>query len=290
MNGALIIDKPRGWTSHDVVARVRGILGEKKVGHLGTLDPLATGVLPLALGAATRLVEFASFDKEYRAVCLLGRTTDSCDVTGKVLSERPVDVPEGKVREGLRHLEALKEQVPPMVSAVKREGRKLYELARKGITVERKPRPIRILGMEVLRMDLPRVEFRVQCSAGTYVRVLCQDLGDRLGTGGCLESLQRTRVGPFHLKEAVTLEGLQGMAVEGKVRLEPPSRLVEGLPILRLEDPQVHSLEQGRCLEQGPWQEGTFQVRNAAGRLCVVAEALDGRLSPRKVFGREGIE
>jgi tRNA pseudouridine55 synthase len=291
MNGILVIDKPSGWTSHDVVARVRGILKEKKIGHLGTLDPLATGVLPLAIGAATRLVEFASYDKEYRATCLLGRTTDSCDVTGKVLSERPVDVPEGKVREELGLLQGLTEQVPPMVSAVKQEGRKLYELARKGVTVERKARPIRVLSLEMLDYHPPRVGFRVECSAGTYVRVLCQDLGERLGTGGCLEALQRTRVGPFQLREALTLESLQEKVATGKAFLGPPSRLVEVLPILRLEDEGIMDLEQGRSLEGSFPGQGTYQVRNSRDRVCAVAEVTpEGKLHPRKVFGREGIE
>jgi len=291
MNGVLVIDKPSGWTSHDVVAKVRGILKEKKIGHLGTLDPLATGVLPLAIGAATRLVEFASYDKEYRATCLLGRTTDSCDVTGKTLSEGPVDVPEGKVREGLDLLRGLTEQVPPMVSAVKQEGRKLYELARKGVTVERKARPIRVHSLEMLDYRPPLVGFRVECSAGTYVRVLCQDLGERLGTGGCLESLQRTKVGPFHLKDALTLEGLQERAVTGQAFLTPSSRLVEVLPILRSEDEGILDLEQGRSLEGTFPGLGTYQVRNAGDRVCAVAEVTeDGRLHPRKVFGREGIE
>src|ERR1700677_480412 len=168
MDGLLILDKPSQWTSHDVVAKVRGITKERQIGHLGTLDPLATGVLPLALGAATRLIEFASHDKEYLAACLLGQTTDSEDVTGKLLSEASTaHLDEGLVREKILELRRLTEQIPPMVSAIKKDGQKLYELARAGKSVERAPRPIQIREIEILELALPRVTFRVACSGGT---------------------------------------------------------------------------------------------------------------------------
>ncbi|HET9870563.1 MAG TPA: pseudouridine synthase, partial [bacterium] len=155
MDGLLILDKPAGWTSHDVVAKARGLLKERQIGHLGTLDPLATGVLPLALGAATRLIEFAPHDKEYLAGCLLGRSTDSEDVTGRILGEASTDqLEEGAVREAVLALGRLTEQVPPMVSAIKKDGQKLYELARAGKTVEREPRPIRIREVEVVSLEL----------------------------------------------------------------------------------------------------------------------------------------
>src|ERR1019366_1645407 len=150
MNGILNLNKPTGWTSHDVVAKVRGLIKEKQIGHLGTLDPLATGVLPLAVGLATRLIEFASYPKEYVATCLLGKTTDSCDIMGKVLIEKPtINLSAERVREEVLKLKKITEQVPPMVSAVKSGGQKLYELARKGIVVERKPRPVQIKEIEV---------------------------------------------------------------------------------------------------------------------------------------------
>src|ERR1039458_8185752 len=158
MNGILNLNKPTGWTSHDVVAKVRGLIKEKQIGHLGTLDPLATGVLPLALGAATRLIEFASYHKQYVATCLLGKSTDSYDITGKLLAEKPLDeLRMERVREEVLEFRNLTEQVPPMVSALKKDGKKLYELARQGLEVERKPRPIRISEIEVLQIELPRV-------------------------------------------------------------------------------------------------------------------------------------
>ena len=200
MNGVLNLHKPSGWTSHDVVAKVRGILKEKQIGHLGTLDPMATGVLPLAVGLATRLIEFTDFPKEYSAVCLLGKDTDSGDITGKVLAEKDAStLSVEQIRTETLRFRDLTEQIPPMVSALKQGGRKLYELAREGKTVERKPRPVKILEVEVLEVKVPRVSFRVACSAGTYVRVLCQTLGEKLGVGGCMESLQRTEGGALFL-------------------------------------------------------------------------------------------
>ncbi len=285
MNGVLVLNKPPQWTSHDVVARVRGLLKEKQIGHLGTLDPLATGVLPLAVGVATRLVEYASFDKEYVATCLLGKTTDSCDVTGKILQEDPVTgVTEDRIRQAVLDLKGMTEQVPPMVSAIKQGGQKLYDLARKGVTVERKPRPVRISEIEVLRVEIPRVSFRVVCSAGTYVRVLCQDLGETLRVGGCLETLERTRVGPFLLKDAVPLEKV------GPEKLIPPSSLLGNMMVVELDGKRLQDLCQGKTVEAAGVPPGLVQVRNAQKLLCAIAEVLpEGLLKPRKVFGLEGV-
>lgn len=293
MNGILIINKPSGWTSHDVVAKVRGLLKEKQIGHLGTLDPLATGVLPLAVGAATRLIEFASYPKQYAATCLLGKTTDSCDVTGKVLTEGPLSgLSEEKVREEVMRLQAVTEQVPPMVSAVKSGGKKLYELARKGLVVERKPRPIRIEKIEVLSVQLPRVSFQVACSAGTYVRVLCQSLGETLGCGGCMETLERTAVGPFGLKDALDLEEVKKRAEGGDPSelLLPSSRLVGHLPEIKPGEDLLKDLSQGKSLGGQTAAAGLYRVLNGAGFLSAVGEVTaDGRLKPNKVFGMDGI-
>lgn len=297
LHGVLILNKPTGWTSHDVVARVRGLLKEKQVGHLGTLDPLATGVLPLAVGAATRLIEFASYPKEYVTTCLLGKTTDSCDITGKTLSEKGTgNLVEAAIRAEILKLGELTEQVPPMVSALKKDGKKLYELARQGIEVERKARPIRIEAVEILNISIPRATFRVACSAGTYVRALCQTLGERLSVGGCMEALERTRVGPFSLPEALTLDALEGRVkkkVEGgdlSGMLLPASRLVAHLPQVGLKGNDLESLCQGRILESESGVSGLCRVMNEQGRLSAIAEALaEGQLKPKKVFGVEGI-
>jgi tRNA pseudouridine55 synthase len=292
MDGVLNVDKPSGWTSHDVVAKVRGILQEKQIGHLGTLDPLATGVLPLAVGAATRLVEYAAYDKEYVATCLLGRATDSYDVTGKTLSERATTglAPED-VRRAVLGLGKITEQVPPMVSAVKKGGKKLYELARKGVTVEREPRPVRIGMVEMIGLDLPRVRFRVVCSAGTYVRSLCQTLGEQLEVGGCMETLERVRVGPLHLKDALSLKDLEVRGKEDPSGVLLPASLLAGrLPEVKLEEKGLFDLCQGKKVKF-PAPAGEYRISNASGRLCAIAEVTgEGELKPKKVFGTEGIQ
>jgi tRNA pseudouridine55 synthase len=293
MNGILNLDKPPGLTSHDAVSATRRILNEKQIGHLGTLDPIATGVLPLAVGIATRLIEFASYSKEYLATCLLGKVTDSCDITGKILSEASVSgLSVERVREEVLKLKAITEQVPPMVSAVKIGGDKLYELARKGITVERKPRPVRIERMEVVGVELPRVCFRVFCSAGTYIRVLCQTLGEVLGTGGCMETLQRTQVGPFFLRDAHSLDGLKKKVDEGNLSniLLPSSILVQHLPELKLKGRILVDLCQGKKMNMPDYKPGLYRILNEPGLLCSIAEiSAEGELKPKKVFGVEGI-
>jgi tRNA pseudouridine55 synthase len=293
MIGVLNVNKPSSYTSHDVVAVVRRLLQEKQIGHLGTLDPLATGVLPLAVGNATRLVEYASYSKEYRAVCLLGKTTDSCDVTGKVLTEKPIEgLTLDQVTQAVLDLKSITEQKPPMVSAVKIGGQKLYEIARKGETVERTARPIQILEVEVLSIELPRVSFRVVCSPGTYIRVLCENMGEALGVGGCMEALERTRVGPFSLENSVSLyeikKNVEAQNLSGM--LLPSSLLAKHLPEIHLEESQLAALCLGQKLKSDRPELGTARVMNAQGRLCAIVENMpEGILKPRKVFGLEGM-
>jgi tRNA pseudouridine55 synthase len=293
MTGVLNVNKPPSFTSHDVVAVVRKILQEKQIGHLGTLDPLATGVLPLAIGTATRLVEYGSFSKEYVGVCLLGKTTDSCDVTGKTLTEKSVEeLTQEQITQAVLNLKAITEQKPPMVSAVKTGGQKLYELARKGVKVERAARPIQIHEVEVLSVAPPRVTFRVVCSPGTYIRVLCENIGETLGVGGCMEQLQRTQVGPFSLKNSFTLEeikkNVEAQNLSGM--LLAPSLLVKHLPEIQLEETQLTALCLGQKLKSDRPEIGLGRVMNAQGRLCAIVENLsEGILKPRKVFGLGGM-
>jgi tRNA pseudouridine55 synthase len=299
MDGLLILDKPPQWTSHDVVAKVRGITKERQIGHLGTLDPLATGVLPLALGAATRLIEFASHEKEYIASCLLGQTTDSEDVTGKLLSEASVEhLEEGLVREKVLGLRRLTGQIPPMVSAIKKDGQKLYELARAGKSVERAPRPIQIREIEILELVLPRVTFRVACSGGTYVRSLCRELGAQLGVGGCLEKLQRTQSGLFKLNDALTLEELKKSAEEGRLasRLKPVQDLIAQWTSFQPDAQTLTRFCQGQAIDvaEAGFAAGWVRVLTPEGRLAGVGQIsmMEGqgmRLSPEKVFGVGGI-
>ena len=196
IHGIINVYKEKGFTSHDVVAKLRGIVGQKKIGHTGTLDPDATGVLPVCLGKATKLCDLLTDkDKTYEAVMLLGMTTDTQDVTGRILEEKSTEtLTADKVREVIESFIGDYDQIPPMYSALKVNGKKLYELAREGKVVERKARPVKILDIRIIEMNLPRVRMEVSCSKGTYIRTLCHDIGEQLGCGGCMESLIRTRV------------------------------------------------------------------------------------------------
>ncbi len=209
-NGIINIYKEKGFTSHDVVAKMRGICKQKKIGHTGTLDPDAEGVLPVCLGSGTKLCDMLTDkDKEYVAELLLGVETDTQDITGQILRECEPVMDEAAVRDAVMSFCGEYMQVPPMYSALKVNGKKLYELARAGKEIERQPRPVNIHEIEILEMQLPVVKFRVACSKGTYIRTLCADIGEKLGCGGTMKSLLRTKVGIFELPEAITLAELE---------------------------------------------------------------------------------
>ena len=232
MDGIINVYKEKGFTSHDVVAKLRGILRMKKIGHTGTLDPAAEGVLPVCLGKGTRLCDMLTDKtKTYRAVLLLGQETDTQDTTGVVQAEYPVHVTEEEVRKAIVSFLGDYMQIPPMYSALKVNGKKLYELARQGKEVERQARPVQILDIQIESIDLPRATFFVTCSKGTYIRTLCYDIGRKLGCGGCMESLLRTRVDRFELKDSLTLSQIEKFRDEG--RLEEAVVPVEGV-FLRL--------------------------------------------------------
>lgn len=217
MNGIMNVYKEEGYTSHDVVARLRGILGQKKIGHTGTLDPEARGVLPVCLGKATKVCGMLTDkDKTYQAVLLLGRTTDTQDLTGRVLSQGDTSaLTEGQVRKAVSAYIGEYEQLPPMYSALKVKGQKLYQLARQGVEVERARRIVRILDIKIQHIELPRVSIEVACSKGTYIRTLCHDIGADLGCGGCMESLLRTRVSFFHLEDSLKLSAIEKYKEQG---------------------------------------------------------------------------
>lgn len=218
VDGIINVYKERGFTSHDVVAKLRGILKQKKIGHTGTLDPEAEGVLPVCLGSATKVCELLTdHEKTYRAVLLLGKVTDTQDATGTVTQEHPVTCGEEQVRACIASFVGTLWQVPPMYSALKVNGQKLYELARKGIEVERKARQITVRRIEVEKIELPRVTISVTCSKGTYIRTLCHDIGGALGCGGCMESLVRTAVGPFSAEHSVRLSEIEKKRDEGRL-------------------------------------------------------------------------
>lgn len=225
-NGIIIIDKEQGFTSFDVVAKLRGICGQKKIGHTGTLDPDATGVLPVCLGNATKVCDMLTdSDKTYQAVLLLGKETDTQDMTGTVLAEKPVTADEQMVSDVIRSFCGKQMQIPPMYSALKVNGQKLCDLARAGKTVERKARQITVYDIVICEMDLPRVTIEVHCSKGTYIRTLCHDIGQKLGCGGCMESLRRIRAAGFTIEQALTLSQVQQAKEEG--RLEDLIRSVD---------------------------------------------------------------
>lgn len=210
INGILNVYKEKGYTSHDVVAKLRGIVGQKKIGHTGTLDPDATGVLPVCLGKATKVCDLLTDkDKTYEAVLLLGKETDTQDTTGEVLKEHPVEMSEGEVRKAIQSFLGEYSQIPPMYSALKVNGKKLCDLARSGIEVERKGRNVTVFQIDILEMELPRVTMRVHCSKGTYIRTLCHDIGKSLGCGGCMESLKRIQSADFTIDTAWTLSQIQ---------------------------------------------------------------------------------
>lgn len=217
-NGIINIYKEQGYTSFDVVAKLRGILKMRKIGHTGTLDPDATGVLPVVLGSATKLVDMLTDKrKEYIATLRLGITTDTLDITGTVLSETVPDVSEGEVREAILSFIGPMLQTPPMYSAIKVNGRKLYELAREGIEIERQKRSIEIFEIKILDMSLPDIKIKVECSKGTYIRSLCADIGDKLSCGAVMTSLVRTKSGDFAIERAYTLKEVEEAAAKERV-------------------------------------------------------------------------
>jgi tRNA pseudouridine55 synthase len=289
-HGFLVVDKPGGWTSHDVVDAARRWLGTRRVGHLGTLDPLATGVLPLAVRAATKLVPFVtSHDKSYAGAILLGVDTDTLDAEGRVLRRHEGAWPdEASLRAALARFVGEIEQVPPMFSAVKKGGVPLHKLAREGQEVERAPKRVRIDRLELLKYDPPRVEIAVDCSGGTYVRVLASDLGRMLGCGAHLADLRRTRSGPFRIEQAVTPEILEREAAAGSIaRRLIPALGVLGLPALRLAEREVREVRAGLEIDAtGPPQPpGTrMAAHDEAGDVVAILELRPGRrLKPLRV-------
>ncbi len=252
INGIIVVHKEAGYTSHDVVAKMRGICGQKKIGHTGTLDPQATGVLPVCLGSATKLCDMlADRDKEYVAGLLLGVETDTQDTTGRILAEHPVEVSREEVCAGALSFVGEYLQVPPMYPALKVDGKKLYELARAGREVERKARPVTIHALEVCSCSPPEAVLRVSCSKGTYIRTLCADLGEKLGCGGVMSSLVRTRVGNFCLEEALTLGQLQELRDRGELAgaVRPVDSMFQDSPVLHVQEEFLRFLENGNVIQ-----------------------------------------
>lgn len=295
-SGVINIYKEAGYTSHDVVAKLRGILKQKKIGHTGTLDPQAQGVLPVCLGKGTKLCDLlADHDKEYEAVLRLGITTDTQDKEGNVLQESSVQVSEEEVRTCILSFQGEQMQVPPMYSALKVNGKKLYELAREGKVVERKARPVTFHKIEVLWMELPKVKIRVQCSKGTYIRTLCNDIGEKLGCGGCMEELLRTRVERFALEDAVKLDEVQKAMEEGTVDslILPVDRIFDQYPTAKTTtqgDLLVHNGNRlfSELLQEEPEAEsGYVRVYDSEDTFIGLFEKKTDQLVPVKMFYRK---
>ena len=286
-NGILIVDKPQGWTSQDVCAKLRGIFRERRIGHGGTLDPMATGVLPVFVGRATRAVEFAAEgEKEYVAGLRLGLITNTQDTTGEAVEERPVSVTAEELEAVLARFRGNISQVPPMYSAIKIGGKKLYELARKGKEVERKPRPVTIFSLTVEGQDSPRdFTLRVRCSKGTYVRTLCHDIGQALGCGGCMSSLRRTAAAGFSLKQAVTLEQVL-QAEDPTALLLPVDACFAGRPLLLLTSHKAEKqVRNGAAVTlPAPPADGTYRVYGRDREFLALSRVQNGVLTTIKSF------
>lgn len=283
MNGIVIVDKPQGWTSQDVTARLRRVFDTRRIGHGGTLDPMATGVLPVFVGRATRGVEFFEHaEKTYETVLRLGITTDTEDITGTVLAERPVDVTAQAVEQVLETFRGDILQVPPMYSALKVNGQKLYDLARKGREVERQPRPITIHELTLLGMDGADVRLRVRCSKGTYIRTLCKDIGETLGCGGAMAQLRRIQAGEYTAEEAVPLETLL-TAEKPEQYLRPVDSMFRQYPAVTLTVNQEKRCRNGNAFSL-KLPDGTYRAYSGQGEFLMLAKAEENVMSTIKSF------
>ena len=283
MDGIVIVDKPQDWTSQDVVAKLRGVFQTRRIGHGGTLDPMATGVLPVFVGRATRGVEFFEHaEKTYEAKLRLGIATDTEDITGTVLEEKPVQVTQEQLENVLENFRGEIRQIPPMYSALKIGGQKLCDLARKGKEVERQSRTITIYELTLLSFDGVTAELRVHCSKGTYIRTLCKDIGAALGCGGCMESLRRVTAGSYTIGEAIPLQTL--------VEAEDPGSYLRQVDSMFLQYPEVHLTpnQEKRCRNGNAFSlaisDGTYRAYSQAGEFLMLAKVDGGVMSTIKSF------
>lgn len=286
MNGILLIDKPSGWTSNDVVIKLKGIMHQRRVGHSGTLDPMATGLLVVFAGRATRAVEFAeAHSKRYIARLSLGIVTDTQDITGNILSRNEADISEEKFIEAIKSFEGPQEQLPPMYSAIKVNGKKLYDIARKGGEVERKKRSIEISRLEYLGREGEEYILDVSCSKGTYIRTLCHDIGQKLGCGACMTYLRRVEAGEFSVDNAVTIEYVQRAADEGRAGelLMPVDRLFASYPEFAASDVETQRIKCGNEIRSG-LTDGKYRVYSAKGEFLMLGQVSDGIMRTVKSF------
>ena len=283
MNGIVIVDKPSGWTSQDVTARLRRVFNTRRIGHGGTLDPMATGVLPVFVGRATRGVEFFEHaEKTYETLLLPGLTTDTEDITGTVLRKQEVSLTEDQVEAVLHKFRGEIMQVPPMYSALKVGGQKLCDLARKGQEIERKPRPVTIFELEFLGFQEGMVRLRVRCSKGTYIRTLCKDIGEALGCGGCMAALRRTSAGSYGIDDAVPLQTL--------LDTQEPEKYLRTVDTLfaQYEAVTLSPNQETRCRNGNAFSvkkpDGTYRAYSRNGEFLMLAKVESGVMSTIKSF------
>ncbi len=283
MNGIVIIDKPADWTSQDVVSKLRGVLHTKRIGHGGTLDPMATGVLPVFVGRATRAVEFFEHaEKTYETVLRLGTTTNTEDITGEILEQREVSVTKQQFFNVLEQFRGDISQIPPMYSALKINGQKLCDLARKGKDVERKPRAVTIHQLDCLSFDGQTARLRVTCSKGTYIRTLCKDIGEALGCGGCMESLRRVAAGSYTIEEAVPLAELVE-STDPEAHLRPVDSMFALYDAVTLTQKQALRCRNGNSFSI-ELPDGTYRAYDQAGEFLMLAKVHSGIMSTIKSF------
>lgn len=288
MNGILLVDKPTDWTSSDVVVKLKGVLHERRIGHAGTLDPMATGLLTVFVGRATRAVEFAeAHDKRYTAHLRLGVETDTQDITGTVLRQMPApDMQNAELDAVLSRFLGEQEQIPPMYSAIKVKGQKLYDIARAGGTVERQPRKIRVDSLAVTGRDNGDYVLDIACSKGTYVRTLCHDIGATLGCGGCMSALRRTRAGEFDIASAHTLDEIISAAAKGEAEklLLPVDVLFADKPAWRANDLAVKKIKCGNAVKAAGLAAGEYRVYSESGEFLMLGRAGNGMMKTVKSF------
>lgn len=290
-NGVIILNKPRGSSSHRMVSIVRRALDMKKIGHTGTLDPGATGVLPILVGTATRASDLLTAqDKRYRATVLLGTVTDTLDTDGEVIAEKPVSVTESDIRSIVSGFVGNIEQLPPMFSAVQVGGQRLYHLARQGIEIERKPRSVTIYSIEILSIDIPRVTIDVHCSKGTYIRTLAADIGDKLGCGACIESLTRTQSGDFLIENSVTPEQLSELSEKGEAEsvIIPTDKLFPDYEAVQLDKKRADRVKNGVPIYFGGKDFGQkLRIYDENGNFIALSEVseTDGRKCLKLIKG-----
>lgn len=286
MNGIILVDKPQDWTSHDVVAKLRGVLHERRIGHSGTLDPLATGLLVVFVGRATRAVEFAEADsKEYITGLHLGVSTDTQDITGNIVAESAALPDEAALREALGRFIGDIEQIPPMYSAIKIGGKKLYELARRGESVERAPRKITVSAIDIAGRDGDDYILNISCSKGTYVRTLCSDIGEALGCGACMSSLRRTRAGVFSVDDAHSLADIEAAVREGRLSdiILPVDTLFASFPKLTVSQSAAKRLKNGNIIKISA-EDGEYKVYSDSDEFLLLGRVECGKLKTIKSF------